>query len=116
MGGQPISMSQAQLKFMHFVKETREGEVYIYREQLRSNVLRGNYFFRFNLSHLINFDDQLTEQFRMQPAQMLKAFEDAVQEIYKTEIFDEANLDMEEEPSFQVQVHSDESPVMLRDL
>ena len=41
-----INPSEIENKLMHFVKETKVDDVFIYREQLRSNALRGLYFLR----------------------------------------------------------------------
>jgi hypothetical protein len=40
------NLSDIENKLMHFVKETKVDDVFIYREQLRSNALRGLYFLR----------------------------------------------------------------------
>jgi len=46
----------------------------------------------------------------------LKVFEKAVEIIYRTDYYDESNLDMEPSPKFQVQISSDENPQMIRDM
>ena len=62
------------------------------------------------------FDEQLVSMFRQKPTQYIKVFEKAVAAIYKTDYMDELSPDLYEVPKFQVQVSSDENPIMLRDL
>ena len=68
------------------------------------------------MDHLHSFDDVLVKNFRNNPNDFIKVFESAVEIIYKTDYYDEMNPDMEVSPRFQVQIHSDENPKMLRDL
>ena len=104
------SLAESELKFMHFLKETQEDSIFIYREQLRNNALRGNYFFRFDIAKLIAFDEKLAQDFRESPADHVKTFERAVEIVYRNEIYDNSNPDMDDSPKFQVQVHSEEVP------
>jgi len=39
-----------------------------------------------------------------------------VETIYRVDYYDDTNPDMDQVPKFQVQIHSDENPVMIRDL
>lgn len=94
------SLAEAELKFMHFLKETQENNIFIYREQLKNNALRGNHFFRFDMGLLDAFDQQLAKNFRDYPLDHIKTFERAVEIVYRNEIFDENNPDMEESPKF----------------
>jgi len=68
------------------------------------------------MDHLHAFDDMLVKCFRNNPSDYIKVFESAVETIYRTDYYDEMNPDMEVSPKFQVQIHSDENPKMLRDL
>ena len=43
-------------------------------------------------------------------------FESAVETIYRNDIYDEMNPDLPESPKFQVQVSTQENPIMLREL
>ena len=52
------------------------------------------------MEHLTAFDDQLVTAFREQPSTYLKVFEQAVDTIYKTDYYDESNLDMDPSPRF----------------
>ena len=83
------SLAEAENKFMHFVRETQVNNTFIYREQLRSNAQRGNYFLRINMQDLVNFDDTLNVSFRNNPTEYIKVFESAVDNIYRVDYYDE---------------------------
>lgn len=68
------------------------------------------------MEHLNAFDDPLVQDFRREPSTYIKTFEEAVATIYRNDYYDESNPDMDPAPKFQVQIHSDENPVMIRDL
>jgi len=105
----------AEHKFMHFVRECQVRNVYIYREQLKSNAQREKYFLKVDMEHLVAFDDPLVTLFRNNPTDYIKVFESAVQTIYRNDFYDEAE-GMDPNLKFQVQIHSDENPLNLRDL
>lgn len=111
-----LNQHDAENKFMHFIRQTQEDNIFVYREQLRNNAQRGNYFLKFDMAKLQAFDDQLATEFKERPAELIKTFESATQIVYNTEIFEPDNVDMEECPKFQVQVNSDENPTQLRGL
>lgn len=103
-------------KFMQFVRETQRNGSYVYREQLKNNAQRGQYFLRIEMRDLINFDDQLATLFRSEPAQYMRVFETAVETIYFNDYYDAEDEELDPNAKFQIQVHSDENPVMIRDL
>uniref|UniRef100_A0A7S3CJV1 DNA replication licensing factor MCM5 n=1 Tax=Strombidium rassoulzadegani TaxID=1082188 RepID=A0A7S3CJV1_9SPIT len=110
------TLAETENKFIQFVREAQFRNTYIYREQLKNNAQRGLYFLRIEMEHLIAFDDGLVTAFRNNPAQYLKVFESAVEMIYRVDYYDDSDPDMDPAPKFQVQVHSDENPLMIRDL
>jgi len=73
---------------------------YIYRDQLRSNAQRGNYFLKIDIENLVAFDEQLVSMFRQKPADYIKVFEKAVAAIYKTDYMDELSPDLHVVPKF----------------
>ena len=85
---------------MHFIRETSVRNTFIYREQLKSNAQRGNYFLKIEMGHLGSFDDQLYSSFQNNPTDYIKIFESAVETIYRVDYYDEANPDMEPAPKF----------------
>eukprot|EP00347_Sterkiella_histriomuscorum_P023378 403334862 len=111
-----LPFDQAENKFMHFVLETQDREIYVYREQLQANSNKGQYFLRVNMDDLYNYDDKLSMMIRNHPADFMPVFEKAVQIVYQTHYFHQNFEQGEEVPKFQVQIHSQENPRMLRDL
>jgi len=101
---------------MHFIRETQVRNTFIYREQMRSNAQRLQFYLRVNIRDLNAFDEQLHNAFATNPTEYIKVFESAIQTIYRVDYYDENNLEMEPCPKFQLQIHSDENPVMIRDL
>lgn len=68
------------------------------------------------MEHLIAFDDPLVTDLKREPHTYIAVFEKAVEIIYSNDIYDPSDPDMEEFPKFQVQIHSDENPTVLRNL
>jgi len=85
---------------MHFIRECQVRNSYIYREQLKNNAQRGNYFLKVDMEHLVAFDDPLVTQFRNNPNDYIKVFESAVQTIYQNDFYDETDPDLEPAPRF----------------
>ena len=46
------SLADTENKFMHFVRQTQVGDTYIYREQLKSNAQRDQFYLRIEIDHL----------------------------------------------------------------
>ena len=87
---------------MHFVRETQIRNTFIYREQLRNNAQRGQFYLRVNVRDLNAFDEQLYNAFKTNPSDYMKVFETAIQTIYKVDYYDDTNPDMEICPKFQL--------------
>ncbi len=77
------------------------------------------------MDDLLNFDEPLAKMTRTYPSDFLPIvinifltlqFEKAVQQVYQTHYFGQNAIDGDVPPLFQVQIHSDENPRMLRDL
>lgn len=60
--------------------------------------MRGNYFIAIDFLKLSHFDDMLAKEFRTVPDTYLKVFEKAVEEIYKNNIYDPMDENMEASP------------------
>ena len=107
------NLSEAEIKFMHFIQEYQEQNIFVYREQLQKNAREGKYFLRITMHSLMSFDDHLSKMLKDQPTQTIPALEKAIQKVFKNHYADEDAFDT---PSFQLQVTSEENPIMLRDL
>ncbi len=62
--------------------------------------MRGNYFIAIDFIRLANFDDVLAKEFKAVPDLYLPVFEKAVEEIYRNNIYDPMDENMESSPKF----------------
>ena len=76
--GDQQSLAESENKFMHFIRETQVRNTYIYREQMKGNAQRGQFYLRVNVRDLNAFDEQLYTSFKNQPNEYMKVFEQAI--------------------------------------
>ncbi|CAH6723013.1 minichromosome maintenance protein 5 [[Candida] jaroonii] len=69
--------------FKSFILEFRLNNQFIYRDQLRENLLIKNYFLKVNNEHLIGFNEELNKKLHDDPTEMIPIFENAITEIGK---------------------------------
>lgn len=69
--------------FRDFILEFRFQNQFIYRDQLRENLLIRNYYLRVNSEDLIKFNDELNKKLMDEPADMIPLFEQAITDIGK---------------------------------
>ena len=91
MSGDKLPLEAFEYKFVQFVRQTEENGIFVYREQLKNNALRQNYFLKFEMRHLQAFDTNLAEVFRDKPAELIKVFEAGCETIYRNDIHDITN-------------------------
>lgn len=58
------------------------------------------YYLRIDVQDLLAFDEDLYQRFRDMPVEYIKVFESAIETIYRNDIFDASNLELEESPRF----------------
>lgn len=109
------SLEQVELKFTEFVAEFMIDNVYIYREQLRRNLLVFEYAFRVDLKHLIAFDDEITQRLTKEPLEILPRFEAGVRR-FAQKLLGSIGQERKDIPDFQVVLKSDANILSLRDL
>ncbi|XXZ99666.1 minichromosome maintenance protein 5 [Meyerozyma guilliermondii] len=80
---QDNSFNEITKAFRSFILEFRLNSQFIYRDQLRENLLIKNYFLRVNTDHLIGFNDELNKKLADEPTEMIPLFEAAITEIAK---------------------------------
>jgi DNA replicative helicase MCM subunit Mcm2 (Cdc46/Mcm family) len=66
------------------------------------------------MGSLMSFDDFLSRILKEQPTQTIPTFEKAIQTVYRNHYVDTENV--YQIPTFQLQVTSEENPIMIRDL
>lgn len=83
--GEIVDDSQNEIlkSFKAFILEFRLNNQFIYRDQLRENLLIKNYLLRVNNAHLIGFNEELNKKLHDDPSAMIPIFESAITEIGK---------------------------------
>ncbi|KAK7206851.1 DNA replication licensing factor mcm5 [Myxozyma melibiosi] len=124
------SRLETEESFRDFILEFRIDSDFIYRDQLRENILIKKFCLSVDMSHLISYNEELAHRLVNEPADMLPLFESAARDVGGRVIFsgntegtgeaDQAK-NMEEEsrkqvPYCQVILTSNANPLPIRDL
>ncbi|TPX72100.1 hypothetical protein SpCBS45565_g00480 [Spizellomyces sp. 'palustris'] len=100
-------------KFVEFLRSFRIDNVFLYRDQLRQNLIIKQYFLEVDMAHLMSFDEDLTNQIKEKPAEYLPLFEDAVKTVAKQSNYHTGSGDI---PDCQVMLLSNAHPQPIRSL
>lgn len=95
-------------KFITFIRSFMLGGVYIYRDQLRSNLTVKNYYIEVQLEHLASYDSGLFELVKRQPNSVIGLFEEGVKSLA------EQTGIVETVPFFQVMLLLHQAPTPIR--
>lgn len=112
--GEPQDHSREDVdrKFASFLRSFRLDNIFVYREQLRQNLILGNHFLEVDMAHIVRFDEQLASHMKVRPKEYLPIFEDAVRKVAT-----EAAMGVDDVlPRFQIMLISRANPVPIRDL
>lgn len=99
--------------FKTFILEYRENSSFIYRDQLRENLLINQSYLRVNSDDLIRYNEELNQKLADDPAVMVPLFELAISDAAKTIAYlkdDTVNVQC------QLILHSNDQQVSIRDL
>lgn len=113
---QDNSFNEITKAFRLFILEFRLNNTFVYRDQLRENLLVRNYFLKVNSDHLIGYNEELNKKLTDEPAEMVPLFENAITDIAKRIAYlssDEAPTNF---PTCQLILHSNASTVLIRSL
>lgn len=111
-GSEPRTELQAKLK--EFVLAFQLDGSYIYRDQIRENVLAKQYYCDIDLSHLISYNEELAHRLTSDPADVIPLFEAALKQCTQRIVFPhEQNVQL---PQHQLLLHSSVSHISIRDL
>ncbi|WLF78123.1 minichromosome maintenance protein 5 [Lodderomyces elongisporus] len=77
------SFNEITKAFRSFILEFRLDSQFIYRDQLRENLLINKYFLRVDNEHLIGFNEELNKKLTDDPAEIIPLFESAITDIAK---------------------------------
>ncbi|VEU20993.1 DEKNAAC101877 [Brettanomyces naardenensis] len=102
--------------FRRFILEFRINNRFIYREQLRENILLHQYQLTVNNEHLISYHDELNKKLADDPAEMIPLFEQAITEIAKRIAYISSSDAPSTFPICQLILLSNDSRVSIRDL
>lgn len=112
------ALSEAGKQLKRFILEFYIGGSYIYREQLRENVLTGRYFLKIHMTHLVLFQEDLGQRLSDEPGVILPIFESVAKEVATRIVYNAAENSAEGNsiPSIQILLESDANTISLRDL
>ncbi|KAI3637117.1 hypothetical protein MIR68_004823 [Amoeboaphelidium protococcarum] len=74
---------QTEAKFLNFLREYMEDNSFIYRNQLRSNLLIPEYSLTVDLTHLMNVEPELCESVQQRTNEIMPWFENAARQLAK---------------------------------
>ncbi|RKO89743.1 MCM2/3/5 family-domain-containing protein [Blyttiomyces helicus] len=107
------SNAATEAKFVEFLRTFRLDNTFVYRDQLRQNLIIKQYFLEVDLAHLMNYDEELANNLKERPGEYMPMFENAIKTITIQSKFLEDDADA---PDCQVMLLSNANPVPLRDL
>src|SRR5690349_22136641 len=84
-GSEPRTELQAKLK--EFVLAFQLDGSYIYRDQIRENVLVKQYYCDIDLAHLISYNEELAHRLTSDPADVIPLFEAALKQCTQRIVF-----------------------------
>ncbi|KAG4301245.1 hypothetical protein PCANB_002492 [Pneumocystis canis] len=102
-------------QFKDFIQEFILDNSYIYRDQLRDNILVKQYYLNVDIGHLISFNEELAHKLVNEPADMLPLFELSVKQCARQIVYPGSDS-KKEFPDCQVTLESDANYTLIRDL
>lgn len=109
---EPRSEIQARLK--DFVLAFQLDGTYIYRDQIRENVLVKQYYCDIDISHLISYNEELAHRLTSNPAGTIPLFEAALKQCTQRIVFPhDPTIRL---PQHQLLLHSSVEHISIRDL
>ncbi|OZJ05873.1 hypothetical protein BZG36_00928 [Bifiguratus adelaidae] len=112
---QENSTTRLQEALLNFVQNFRLDNSYVYRDQLRNNLMREQPYLQVDVGHLISYDARLGQMLNRTPADVLYLFENAVKEAAKRILFANPHEDVKV-PDCQVMLKSDANVTPIRSL
>jgi DNA replication licensing factor MCM5 len=111
-----VNYMAIQKKLKDFLRVFHTGNFnYIYRDALRNNYNSGRYWLEVDLKDVNSYDEELGEQVKKQPTEVLPLFEDAAKEI-ADEITRPRPEGEEQVKPIQVMLRSEANPIFIRQL
>ncbi|KAJ5104390.1 hypothetical protein NUU61_001737 [Penicillium alfredii] len=112
--GAEESRTTIQSRLRDFVLEFQLDNAFIYRDQLRQNVLVKQYYCDIDIAHLISYNEELAHKLTTEPADIIPLFELALQQCTQRIVYPgQRDITL---PSHQLLLHSSASHISIRDL
>jgi len=106
--------TELQARLKEFVLAFQLDGSYIYRDQIRENVLVKQYYCDIDLAHLISYNEELAHRITSDPADTIPLFEAALKQCTQRIVFPhDPNISL---PQHQLLLHSSVSHISIRDL
>ncbi|KZW02110.1 MCM-domain-containing protein [Exidia glandulosa HHB12029] len=118
----PDQPSEIERSLYDFLMQFRTGGVFVYRDQLRANLLLKQYFLEVDLRHLTLYNEELAHAVQNKPGETLALFENAAVKAARNILYplaqsDEARADAAREiATMQVAIKSNLNLLQFRDL
>eukprot|EP01114_Cavostelium_apophysatum_P022780 TRINITY_DN8362_c0_g1_i1.p1 TRINITY_DN8362_c0_g1~~TRINITY_DN8362_c0_g1_i1.p1 ORF type:complete len:734 (+),score=182.09 TRINITY_DN8362_c0_g1_i1:65-2266(+) len=105
-------------RFKEFVRNFREDNSFIYRDQLRQNCVLGNYSLRVSLEHLSAFDrsTDLASRLKDEPVQLIPKVQNALAEVALSLVATENGIDLNIPNEIQLILESEQKTIAIRNL
>lgn len=115
------TFAEIEKEFRSFILEFYDDNKYLYRDQLRENILVRNYSLTVDMAHLIARSPVLGNKLSEEPGELIPLFEKAIREaamriVYPSEIEEQQDGGKQTIPLCQLILKSDANPVLIRDL
>ncbi|KAF9891489.1 minichromosome maintenance protein 5 [Aspergillus nanangensis] len=112
--GAEESRTQIQAKLRDFILEFQLDNAFIYRDQLRQNVLVKQYYCDIDIAHLISYNEELAHKLTTEPADIIPLFEIALQQCTQRIVYpSQRDVVL---PTHQLLLHSSATHISIRDL
>ncbi|KAF2871339.1 DNA replication licensing factor mcm5 [Massariosphaeria phaeospora] len=106
--------SRVQQALVDFIMDFHLDNVFLYRDQIRENVLVKQYYCDIDMAHLISYDEELAHKLSQDPAELLPLFEAALKTCTQRIVYpSQKNIQL---PQHQLLLHSTASQLSIRDL
>ncbi|KAF2703073.1 MCM-domain-containing protein [Pleomassaria siparia CBS 279.74] len=108
--------SRVQKALVDFVMDFHLDNIFIYRDQIRENVLVKQYYCDIDIAHLISYDEELAHKLTQDPAEIIPLFEAALKICTQRIVYPSQKQKSLNLPEHQLLLHSSASTISIRDL
>jgi len=116
-GGQDATApSRVQQALVDFIMEFTLDNVFIYRDQIRENVLLKQYYCDIDVAHLISYSPELAHDLKQNPAEVIPLFEAALKSCTQRIVYPSQKTMKDKLPEHQLLLHSNAAELSIRDL